>query len=196
MGSLDQHCSSSSFTWSIHTIWMPDIILRDDTQAMVDPMVQPVLGVFSWLPWVLFTRESWCSVVPRHSMAWLYLFPFKREHTRLLSYPRFPEIGNEYCIPGRAMSCTPQSLLSKKSEMRWRSGHLYSQTPLPFWWAMVYFGYFGCIAIGSRAAAEPLVHFLVLHETMHVQFHCVIIKRLWLKRKKYFFPYKCLRLST
>ncbi len=42
----------------------------------------------------------------------------------------------------------------------------------------------GCIAIGSRAAIEPLVHFLVLPETMDVQFNCVIIKRLQLKRKK------------
>ncbi len=52
------------------------------------------------------------------------------------------------------MSCTPQSLLSKKSEMRRQSGRLYSQTPLPFWQAMT-----GCIAICSRAVAEPLVRF-------------------------------------
>ncbi len=31
---------------------------------------------------------------------------------------------------------------------------------------------------------------------MDVQFHCVIIKRLQLKRKKSFFPYKRLRCST
>ncbi len=30
------------------------------------------------------------------------------------------------------------------------------------------------IAIGSRAAAEPLNSFLVLHEPMDVQFHCVV----------------------
>ncbi len=54
----------------------------------------------------------------------------------------------------------------------------------------------GCIAIGLRAAAEPLVSFLVLHEPMDVQFHCVIIKRVQLKRKKLFFPYKRLRRST
>ncbi len=78
MGSLDQHCSSPSFTWSIHTIWTPGINLRDDTQATDDPMTQPVLGVFSRLPWVLLPRESWCWVVPRHSTAWLYLFPNKR----------------------------------------------------------------------------------------------------------------------
>ncbi len=38
--------------------------------------------------------------------------------------------------------------------MRRRRGRLYSQTPLPFWPAMA-----GRIAIGSRAAAEPLVRF-------------------------------------
>ncbi len=79
----------------------------------------------------------------------------------------------------------------KKSEMRRRSDRLYRQTPLPFWQAMA-----GYIAIGSRTAAEPLVCFLVLHEPMDVQFHCVIIKMLQLKRKKLFFPYKHLRRST
>ncbi len=59
---------------------------------------------------------------------------------------------------------------------------LYSQTPLPFRRAMV-----GSIAIGSHAAAEPLVCFLVLHEPMDVQFHCVIIKRLQLKLQKIVF---------
>ncbi len=78
MGSLDQHCSSPSFTWSIHTIWTPGINLWDHTQATVDPMAQPVLGVFSWLPWVLLPRESWCWVIPGHSTEWLYLFLYKR----------------------------------------------------------------------------------------------------------------------
>ncbi len=50
--------------------------LRDDTQATDDPMAQPVLGVFSWLPWVLLTCESWFWVIPHHSTAWLYLFPY------------------------------------------------------------------------------------------------------------------------
>ncbi len=63
--------------------------------------------------------------------------------------------GNKYCVPGRAMSCTPQSLHSKTSVMRWRSGRLYSQRPRPFWRALA-----GCIAIGLLiAAAEPLVQF-------------------------------------
>ncbi len=54
----------------------------------------------------------------------------------------------------------------------------------------------GCIAIVSHATAEPLVRFLVLHEPMDVQFHCVIIKRLQLKSKKKKFSYKSLRRST
>ncbi len=60
------------------TIWMPGINLRDDTRAMDDSMAQPVLGVFYWLPCVLPPREPWFWVVPRHSTAWLYLFPYKR----------------------------------------------------------------------------------------------------------------------
>ncbi len=49
---------------------------------------------------------------------------------------------------------------------------LYSQRPRPFRRAMA-----GCMAIDSfTAAAEPLVSFLVLHEPMDVQFHCVIKK--------------------
>ncbi len=49
-------------------------------------------------------------------------------------------------------------------------------------------GYDGFIAIGLRAATEQLVRFLVLHEPMNVQFYCVIIKRLQLKRIKLVFP--------
>ncbi len=78
MGSLNQHYSSPSFIWSVHTIWTPGINLRDNTQATVDPMAQPVLGVFYWLPWVLPPRESWFWVVPHYSTVWLYLFPYKR----------------------------------------------------------------------------------------------------------------------
>ncbi len=69
----------------------------------------------------------------------------------------------------------------KKSEMRRWSGRLYSQTPLLFWRAMA-----GCIAIGSRSAAEPLVRFLVLHEPMDVQLHCVIKKVFSWRGKKEF----------
>ncbi len=67
----------------------------------------------------------------------------------------FLRYGNEYCVPGRAMSCTLQSLHSKKSEMRWRSGHLYSQMPCSFWRPLA-----GYIDIGLLiAAAVPLVRF-------------------------------------
>ncbi len=63
------------------------------------------------------------------------------------------------------------------------------EMPFLSWRAMA-----GCIAIGSRTAAEPFVCFLVLHEPMDVQLHCVIKKRLQLKRKKLVFPKQ--RLST
>ncbi len=194
MGSLDQHCSSPSFTWSIHIIWTPGINLQDDTQATDNPDGSAcsrsiLLTPFGLTPtWVLVLSRSTSLhgvivLVPKQASTMQYEWNIERERTRLLSQPRFPEIWNEYCVPGCAMSCISQSLLSKNSEMRRQSGGLYSQTPHPFWWAMAC-----CIAIGSRAAAEPLVSFLVLHEPMDVQFHCVIIKRLQLKRKKLFFP--------
>ncbi len=78
--------------------------------------------------------------------------------------------GNEYCIPGRAMSCTPRLLPSKKSEMRWQSSWLYSQMPLPFWRAMA-----GCLAIGSRTTA---VHWFIFNPTWTNR-HAVITA--WLK---------------
>ncbi len=59
---------------------------------------------------------------------------------------------------------------------------LYSQTARPFWQAMA-----GCIAIGSHAAAEALVHFLVLHEPMD---------KFPLQEEKIVFLYKHLRCST
>ncbi len=77
------------------------------------------------------------------------------------------------------MSCT-QLLLLKKSEMWWRSGSLYSQMPLPFWRAMA-----GCI--GSRAAAEPLVHFFCPARTNGRAVPLRNYKRLQLKRKKIVF---------
>ncbi len=46
---------------------LPGINLRDNTQATDAPLAHSVLGVFSWLPWVLLPGESWCWVVPRHS---------------------------------------------------------------------------------------------------------------------------------
>ncbi len=88
--------------------------------------------------------------------------------------------GNEYCAPGRAMSCSHQLLPSKKSEMRRRSGRLYSQRPRPFWQTMV-----GYIAIGSlNAAVEPLVRFYSTARTNRRAVTLCDYKRLQLKRKK------------
>ncbi len=52
-------------------------LYRLDTARTSIMMVQPVLGVFYWLPWVLLPRESWFWVVPPHSMPWLYWFPYR-----------------------------------------------------------------------------------------------------------------------
>ncbi len=37
--------------------------------------------------------------------------------------------GNEYCVSGRAMSCMPQSLHSKKSEMRHEAATYIARRP-------------------------------------------------------------------
>ncbi len=48
----------------------------------------------------------------------------------------------------------------------------------------------GCIAIGLRATAKPLVCFLVLHEPVDVQLHCVIKKGFsWRGKKKNYSHY-------
>ncbi len=72
---------------------------------------------------------------------------------------------------------------SKKSEMQRRSSRLYSQTPLPFLRAMA-----GCIAIGSRAAAEPLVSFF---STARTNGHAVSLRnyeKASVEEEKHFFP--------
>ncbi len=52
----------------------------------------------------------------------------------------------------------------------WRNDRLYSQIPRPFWRDLA-----GIVTIDScSSAADPLVHFLPLHEPIVVQFHCVI----------------------
>ncbi len=82
-------------------------------------------------------------------------------------------------IPGISEESARKGISRWREEI-WGSSNLSCR---PFWWAMA-----GCIVVGSRAAAEPLVCFLVLHEPMDVQLHCVIKIRLQLKRKKIVFP--------
>ncbi len=165
----------------VSTLW-------DNTQAMDDPMAQPVLGVFYWLPSVLLPCESWFWVIPRHNTAWLY-FPYSvsRCSTSEISKGSIKSLryGTSTAFLAVLLAArTPQSLPSKKSEMRWRSGRLLSQMPCLFWRAMA-----DCIAIGSCAAAEPLVSFLVLHEPMDVQLHCMIKKGFSWRGKNTFFSH-------
>ncbi len=134
--------------------------LRDDTQATDDPQESPCAWCILLTPLGLIPCESWFRVVLHHSTAWLDWFPYSVDTRRstseilkgnILGYYRnlgSLRYGNEYCIPGRAMSCTPRLLPSDKSEMRWQSSWLYSQTPLPCWQTMA-----GFIAIGSLATA-------------------------------------------
>ncbi len=96
-GSLDQHCSSPSFAWSIHNYMDARYHLQDDTQATDDPQGSPCAWCILLTPLGLIPLESWFWVVPRHRTVWLDWFPYKhrystqyewnieRERTRLLS---------------------------------------------------------------------------------------------------------------
>ncbi len=117
MGSLDQHCSSPSFAWSVHTM-DARYHLRGNTQSTDDPQGSPCAWCILLTPLGLIPHESWFWVVPRHSTAWLDWFPYSVETRRntsdiskgnVLGYYR--NLGslkyeNEYCVPGHAMSCT------------------------------------------------------------------------------------------
>ncbi len=176
---------------------MAGINLRDDTQATDDPMVQPVFGVFYWLPWVLLPRESWSWFVPYHSTAWLYLFQYKRlwcstseiSKGNILGY--YPYLGSlRYGTSTAFLAVLWAALPSKKSKMRRRS--LYSQTAPPI---LAGYGRLHSHRLEHRFR-EPLVCFLELHKPMDVQLHCVIKKGFSWRGKKEFFPYKHIRHST
>ncbi len=54
----------------------------------------------------------------------------------------------------------------------------------------------GCIAIGSHVAAKPLVSFLILHEPMNVQLHCVIWNKASVEEENWVFTIQRLQRST
>ncbi len=99
----------------------------------------------------------------------------------------FPEIWEQVLLSGRAMSCPPQALLSKKSEMRWQRGRLHSQGPRPFWWAMA--GYTQC---RRRAIGSILKHCTNQWTSSFTAW----LKRLQLKSKQGVFPMQRLWHST
>ncbi len=77
-GSLDQHCSSPSFAWSVHNYMDARYHLQDDTQATNDPQGSPCAWCILLTPLGLIPHESWFRVVPRHSLALLDWFPYLR----------------------------------------------------------------------------------------------------------------------
>ncbi len=132
-GSLDQHCSSPFLAWSVHKLYWHQVSLWDDTRATDDPLGSSCAWCILQTPLCLIPRESWVRVVPHHSMAWLDWFPashwtgLRRSMSiiskgKVLGYYRnlgSLRYGNEYCVPGRAMNCTPRLLPLKKSELQW-----------------------------------------------------------------------------
>ncbi len=121
-----------------------------------------------------------CWVVPRHSIAWLFLFPYKhlRRSTseiskgNVLSYYR--NLGSlEHETSTAFPAVLWAALLSRFFQRNLRCGGeaaVYIARCPSHFMAMS-----GCIAIGSCTAAKPLVHLLVLCEPMDLQFYCVII---------------------
>ncbi len=69
LDSLDQHCSSPSFAWSVHNYNGRQVSLRDDTQATDDPQGSPCAWFILLTPLGLIPRYSWFRVVPHHSTA-------------------------------------------------------------------------------------------------------------------------------
>ncbi len=145
-----------------HMIWTPGNNLRDDTRAMDDPDSSACAWCILLTP--LGCTPTWVLVLSCSPLqAWR---DCTGSHTASLDAVRVKYIlyfcnlvsliyGKDYCVPGHAMSCTLQSLPSKKSEMRWQSSRLYSQRAPPFWRAMA-----GCLAIRPlNATTEPLVRF-------------------------------------
>ncbi len=143
MGSLDQHCLSPSFTWSVHMIWKPGNNLQDTTpRPRITLMAQPVLGIFYWLP-----CESWIWVVPPHSTAWLYWFPYhvfdavpvKYQKVMYSGYYRnlgFLRYGNEYCVlegdTGVNSQTSPVPLPQKLISSRPNPTKKLGENPVPF----------------------------------------------------------------
>ncbi len=127
-------------------------------------------------PLGLIPHESWFRVILHHSTAWLDWFPYSVDTRRstseilkgnILGYYRnlgSLRYGNEYCIPGHAISCTPRLLPSDKSEMRWQSSWLCSQTLLPCW---THYG--GLHSHWLACHRRVLVRFLILHKPIDVQ---------------------------
>ncbi len=151
-------------------------VFSNDTQATDDPMAQPVLGVFSWLSWVLLPRESWCWVIPRHSTAWLY-FDAVRVNYRKGMYRNLGSVRYETSTAFLAVLWAALSRFFKRNLKCGSAAAYIARRSSHF-----------CGSGLHRHTAEPLICFLVLHKPMDVQFHCMIIKRLQLKRKNLFFP--------
>ncbi len=106
--------------------------LWEDTQATDDPQGSPCALCILLTPLSLIPREPWFRVVPciaRRDWTGSHTSVDTRRSTseiskgNILGYYRnlgSLRYGNEYCVPGYAMSCTPRLLPSKKSEMRWQ----------------------------------------------------------------------------
>ncbi len=118
--------------------------------------------VYLLLPWVLLPRESWFWAVPCHSTCvWLYLFPYK-------------------CLRRSTSEISKGNVL----------GYYHNLGSLRYFTRTVFLAVL-CAAVASfegiwDAAAKPLVCFLVLHEPMDVQLHCVIKKGFSWRGKKRF----------
>ncbi len=130
--------SRNHFSPTIHTIWTPGINLRGDTQAMVvmclvysfdSPGSYPHMSIGVQSFHVIARRDCTCSHTSVFDAVRVKYWKGTYSVTFVTSVPW---LWNEYCVPGRAMSCNPHTLLSKKSEMGRRSGVYIARRPSHF----------------------------------------------------------------
>ncbi len=116
MGSLDQHCSRPSFTGSVHIIWTPGInymgLHPGHILCLSLCLVYSIDSPGSYTQ-VSLGFESFPLIARRDCTVFIpHLQRSMREISKgnVLGYYRnlgSLKYGNEYCVPGRAMSCTP-----------------------------------------------------------------------------------------
>ncbi len=178
------------------------VSLRNDTQAMDDPLGLPCAWSILLTPLCLIPCESWFRVIPRHSTTWLDWFPYLRQY---LDAARVKYRKGTYTVT--IVTSVPWDMGTSSAflAMLWvaravasfeeiwnavASSGLYSQTPSNFKRAMA-----GCIAIVSLATAVDWLVSFTFHEPITCSYNCVIEKG-FSEGEKGIFPYLRRYLDT
>ncbi len=120
--SLDHHCSSPSFAWSVHNYMDARYHLRDDTQATDDPQGSPCAWCILLTPlglihvslgFELFRDIAQRDWTGSHTSIDTRCSTSEISKENILGYYRnlsSLRYGNEYCVLGSVMTCTPRLL--------------------------------------------------------------------------------------